>query len=150
MSSLTTVYFIGILLASIAGMGSAFAGDMLVKKGEELEVVKIPETKKEKPLAIEDTKLKEEYLKFGKGISDFIKTPVEDWRLIASSAGELRKNYRDTMTHTDQGKCPTHLLELCKLVSIKYSNMRNFIDGKEYEKIGDQTQEAVAILSDNQ
>jgi hypothetical protein len=143
MSSLTTVYFIGILLASLAGMGSAFAGDMLIQKGEE--------PVKEPVMAIQDQSvINEENLKFGKGISEFIKTPVEDWRLIANSPGELRKKYRDTMTHTDQGKCPTKLLELCKLVSIKYSNMRNFIDGQEYEKIGDQTQEAVAILSDNQ
>jgi hypothetical protein len=144
MSSLTTVYFIGILLASIAGMGSAFASNMLKSKEPEKE----PE--KEPPLAIQDKSLNEEHLNFGKGITEFIQTPVEDWRLIANSPGELRKKYRDTMTHTDQGKCPTRLLELCKLVSIKYSNMRNFIEGNEYSPLGDQTQEAVAILSDNQ
>jgi hypothetical protein len=130
-------------------MGSAFAGDMLIKKGQ--EEVPVKEPVKEPALAIQDqSTISEENLKFGKGISEFIKTPVEDWRLIAKSPGELRKKYRDTMTHTDQGKCPTNLLELCKLVSIKYSNMRNFIEGESYEKIGDQTQEAVAILSDNQ
>ena len=66
MASLTTVYFVGILLASLSAMGSAFLGNRIfpLKGGsvvtpieepkEEEKPVPVEEDEEEKPLQLED------------------------------------------------------------------------------------------------
>ena len=64
MSSLTTVYFTGILIASLSGIGSAFLGDRIfpLKGGSSVTPVEKPKVEEkpapveedEKPLAVED------------------------------------------------------------------------------------------------
>ena len=59
MSSLTTVYFIGIIVASLSGVGAAFVGDRIfpLKGGSVVTQVEEPKplpVEEEKPLTIED------------------------------------------------------------------------------------------------
>jgi hypothetical protein len=64
MSSLTTVYFTGILIASLSGIGSAFLGDRIfpLKGGSVVTPIEqpkeeekpVPVEEEEKPLAVED------------------------------------------------------------------------------------------------
>ena len=77
----------------------------------------------------------------------FIKTPVTEWKQIAGNPSELRRKFMQTLTHENLNKCPQNLKDVCKLVSIKYSNMKDFIEGNPYQNYGDQTQEATALLS---
>lgn len=84
-------------------------------------------------------------------ITDFVQTPVIDWKKIASSQSDLRRKFVKTMTHPDQNKCPSNLLDLCKIVYVKYSNMVNFInDDPTYVPYGDQTSEALNLLSNTE
>lgn len=152
MASLTTVYSISIVLTSIAGMGSAFAGNRIypIAGGAESPVIK------EEPLVSksEEPDLKKAIMdgfdldeEFANNLTLFIKTPVILWTNIASSPQELRQKFMKTLTHPNLNKCPESLTEICKLVSIKYSNMKDFIDNKDYSNFGDQTLEARTILS---
>jgi hypothetical protein len=87
---------------------------------------------------------------FAKNVVDFIKTPVVNWETIAPTLSELRRKFMKTLTHANQNKCPAKLLDLCKIVSIKYSNMKDFIESNPYIPYGDQTEEVIALLSSNE
>jgi hypothetical protein len=52
------------------------------------------------------------------------------------------------MVHADKNKCPVELLSLCNMVSVKFSNMKDFINNEQYDNIGDETQEALKILEE--
>jgi hypothetical protein len=87
---------------------------------------------------------------FAKNVVDFIKTPVDDWKNIAGSLQELRRKFFETLSHANQNKCPPKLLDVCKIVSIKYSNMKDSIEGNAYIPYGDQTKEAISLLSNTE
>lgn len=159
MASLTTVYVISIILTSLAGIGSAFVGNKIypLKGG----AVELPPTPAPEPVpALEapapvDVNTLEEAIKtgfnmddeFSKNVVDFIKTPVIEWTSIAESPQELRRKFMKTLTHPNLNKCPAKLLDLCKIVNIKYSNMKDFIESNPYMPYGDQTKDAIALLS---
>ena len=84
-----------------------------------------------------------------KHISDFIRTPVAEWKNIANSLSELKKKYLKARVDQDHNNCPVELLNLCTMVSHKFSNMKDFINNEPYETIGDETQEALKILETN-
>lgn len=161
MASLTTVYVISIILTSLAGIGSAFVGNTIypLKGG----AVELPPTPAEEAPVPEETSVPapvnlnslEEAIKtgfnmddeFSKNVVDFIKTPVVEWTSIAESPQELRRKFMKTLTHPNLNKCPAKLLDLCKIVNIKYSNMKDFIESNPYMPYGDQTKDALALLS---
>jgi hypothetical protein len=135
-------------------MGSAFVGNKIypIVGGAEVTVIK------EEPLVSkdEDPDLKKAIMdgfnldeEFSNNLTLFLKTPVILWSNIASTPQELRQKFMKTLTHPNLNKCPESLTEICKLVSIKYSNMKDFIDKKDYSNLGDQTLEAQKILSRN-
>ena len=100
-----------------------------------------------------EEKIKTEFNKddeFAKNVIDFIKTPVVDWKAIAPTPSELRRKFMKTLTHANQNKCPPKLLDICKIVSIKYSNMKDFIENNRYTPFGDQTMEAIVLLSNTE
>ena len=84
---------------------------------------------------------------FANNVMDFIKTPVMDWKKIATTPQVLRSKFRRTLSHPNLQKCPKELLDVCKIVNIKYSNMKDFIDGKSFVPYGDQTSEASSLLT---
>ena len=86
---------------------------------------------------------------FAKNVVAFIKTPVTEWNNIASNPRELKQKFMRTLTHPNLNKCPARLLDLCKIVNIKYSNMLDLINGKSYTPYGDQSTDAAAVLSDS-
>jgi len=147
MASLTTVYVVSLVLASLSGIGSAFVGHAVYPwKGG--AVVETPiETTKPDVINLESQIAKQ----FGnketaKVIAEFIETPVMEWKTIAPTFREIVKKYSETMTHPDQNKCPPKLLELCKLVNVKFSRIRDFIRTETPDSLGDQTSEAMEIL----
>lgn len=84
-------------------------------------------------------------------ITEFVQTPVVDWKTIADTPSDLRRKFVKTMTHPDQNKCPPKLLDLCKIVYVKYSNMMSFInEDPTYVPYGDQTSEAMNLLSNTE
>jgi hypothetical protein len=94
--------------------------------------------------------IKEEFKmddEFAKNVIDFIKTPVLEWKSIATSSKILRRKFMRTLSHPNINKCPKNLLDVCKIVNIKYSNMKDFIDGKDFVPYNDQTLDAVALLA---
>ena len=112
---------------------------------EELTVVASPTG----PRTLEET-IKDEFKmddEFASNVMDFIKTPVMDWKKIATSPQVLRSKFRRTLSHPNLQKCPKELLDVCKIVNIKYSNMKDFIDGKSFVPYGDQTPEASSLLT---
>jgi hypothetical protein len=162
-----------LVLTSIAAMGSAFVGNKIypIKGGAEVPTPpkeadaenkeKAVESAPELP-ALEDSKstnmtvndlrntIKTEFGmddEFAQNVMDFIQTPVNDWQKIAPSLSALRIKFRQTLTHDNVNKCPEKLLNVCKLVSIKYSNMKDFIEGGNYTPYGDQTSDAISLLS---
>jgi hypothetical protein len=86
---------------------------------------------------------------FANNVIDFIKTPVSEWNLIAKTPQELKKKFVKTLSHPNLNKCPANLLDVCKIVNIKYSNMKDLIDGERYTPYGDQTNDAVRVLSNS-
>jgi len=101
------------------------------------------------PRTLEQT-IKDEFKmddEFANNVMDFIKTPVMEWRKIATSPQVLRSKFRRTLSHPNLQKCPKELLDVCKIVNIKYSNMKDFIDGKSFVPYGDQTSEASSLLT---
>jgi len=84
---------------------------------------------------------------FANNVMDFIKTHVADWKQIAGTPQVLRSKFRRTLSHPNLQKCPKELLDVCKIVNIKYSNMKDFIDGKSFVPYGDQTQEVSSLLT---
>ena len=161
MASLTTVYMISIILTSIAGIGSAFVGNNIypISGGSEKPVEKPveqpeekPEEKPEEPVEPLEQTIKTEFNmddEFAKNVVAFIKTPVTQWNSIASDPRELRQKFMRALTHPNLNKCPARLLDICKIVNIKYSNMSDLINGKPYTPYGDQTADAAAVLSGN-
>ena len=161
MASLTTVYGICIVLASLAGIGSAFAankiypltGGALSTSTELIKMDSTVEQKQEAPEDVSPEHLEEQIAKeFGneiaaKNIVEFIRTPVENWQSIAPSFNALRQKYARSMTHPDQDKCPKKLTDLCNMVSIKFSEMRQFINGETHQNLGDQSADALKILN---
>lgn len=87
---------------------------------------------------------------FSKNVVDFIKTPVVNWETIAPTPSELRRKFMKTLTHPNLNKCPAKLIDLCKIVNIKYSNMKDFIESNPYMPYGDQTKDAIALLSNTE
>ena len=81
-------------------------------------------------------------------IAEFIETPVMEWKTIAPTFREIVKKYAASMTHPDQNKCPPNVLEVCKLVSTKFSHIREYVTYDVEDPLGDQTSEALAILND--
>jgi len=165
---------ISLVLTSISAMGSAFVGNKIypIKGGGELPTPpkEADEENKEKALepvpeelpALEDSTstnmtvndlrntIKTEFGmddQFAQNVMDFIQTPVTDWQKIAPSLSALRLKFRQTLTHDNVNKCPEKLLNVCKLVSIKYSNMKDLIEGGNYTPYGDQTSDAISLLS---
>ena len=152
MVSLTTVYILSVILASVAGMGSAFAGDKMI--GGTIVSKEPPKEEQPVPEATSQPSLSEAIQTgfgmnsdFANNVMMFIKTPVTEWKQIAGNPSELRRKFMQTLTHENLNKCPQNLKDVCKLVSIKYSNMKDFIEGNPYQNYGDQTQEATALLS---
>ena len=157
---------ISIVLTSIAGIGSAFVGNSIypISGGAEKSDVKpeVPEVPEEKPVEpevepeeplepLEET-IKTEFGmddEFAKNVVAFIKTPVTQWNSIAADPRELRQKFMRALTHPNLNKCPTRLLDICKIVNIKYSNMSDLINGKPYTPYGDQSVDAAAVLSGN-
>lgn len=141
MASLSTVYIISLFLASLSGIGSAFVGNSLYS-------LKAGEPAKDVP-----TDLRSELKKqFGNevaadAIADFIETPVMEWKTIAPTFREIVKKYAASMTHPDQNKCPPKFVDLCSLVSTKFSHIREYVTHGVDDPLGDQTSEALAILS---
>lgn len=86
---------------------------------------------------------------FAKNVVAFIKTPVTSWEEIASTQSELRQKFMKTLTHPNLNKCPEALKNICKIVSVKYSNMKDFIEKKGYTPFGDETADALNVLSSN-
>ena len=84
---------------------------------------------------------------FARNVVDFIKTPVTSWKDIANTPTELRQKFKKTLTHPNLNKCPTVLKDVCKIVAVKYSNMKDFIDEKDYMAFGDETADALNVLS---
>lgn len=159
MASLTTIYMISIVLTSIAGMGSAFVGNKIypLTGGSEEKLGEPLENVEDKPLTLEDNSFEslEEVIKnefnmddeFARNVVTFIRTPVTQWNTIAPDARELKRKFMRTLTHPNLNKCPTRLLDLCKIVNIKYSNMMDMINEKDYVPYGDQTADAQAVLA---
>jgi len=146
MASLSTVYIISLVLASVSGIGSAFVGTTLypLKTG----VLSVTEPTKEIPTDLR-AELKK---KFGSevasdAIADFIETPVMEWKTIAPTFREIVKKYAASMTHPDQNKCPPKFVNLCSLVSTKFSHIREYVTHGVEDLMGDQTSEALAILN---
>lgn len=154
MVSLTTVYLVSIVLTSIAGFGSVFASKKIVGGAIVMPVIEtpLPEPINEVPQDQTDKLSNAIQTGFGmdeefaKSVIDFIKTPVTNWNTIATDQSSLREKFRKTLTHPNLNKCPESLLKICKLVSDKYSNMKDFIEGNGYQNLGDQTQEAISLL----
>ena len=150
MASLTTVYLISIILSSIAGIGSAFVGNKIYPlTGGVIAVEEKPEEKPEEPL---EQTIKTEFNmddEFARNVVAFIKTPVTEWKSIAADDRELKQKFRRALTHPNLNKCPARLVDLCKIVNIKFVNMMDLINGKPYTPYGDQTADAAAVLSDN-
>jgi hypothetical protein len=86
---------------------------------------------------------------FARNVVAFIKTPVTEWKSIAADDRELKQKFRRALTHPNLNKCPARLVDLCKIVNIKFVNMMDLINGKPYTPYGDQTADAAAVLSDN-
>lgn len=127
-----------------------------IKKAQEAQEVPVPEVPvPEVPTASNETDTLKNAIKtgfnmddeFAANVVDFIKTPVIEWASLASSPQELRNKFRKTLTHPNLNKCPAKLLDLCKIVNIKYSNMKDFIENNPYTPYGDQTKDAIALLS---
>ena len=149
MASLTTVYMISIILTSIAGIGSAFVGNRIypISGGAEK-----PEEKPEEKLGPLEETIKSEFNmddEFAKNVVAFIKTPVPQWKTIAADDRELKQKFRRALTHPNLNKCPARLLDICKIVNIKFVNMMDLINGKPYTPYGDQTADANAVLFGN-
>lgn len=86
---------------------------------------------------------------FAENVVSFIKTPVTSWKQIASTPSELKQKFMKTLTHPNLNKCPDALKNICKIVSVKYSNMKDFIEEKGYTPFGDETADALNVLSSN-
>lgn len=169
MVSLSTVYVVSIILASIAGMGSAFVGNKIypIQGGAEpvveKQIVEEPESVVEEPKEEEEQvpqleeqksdlsgKIAERFNVDNETadiISQFVEVPVSEWKKIADSPGDLKRKFVRTMTHPDRNQCPKELLDLCKIVYVKYSNMKSYIDGDTFTPYGDQTSEALHLLA---
>jgi hypothetical protein len=80
-------------------------------------------------------------------IIQFLKTPVKDWEQIAPTLMDLSKKFRMSLTHPNLNKCPANILEICTMVSQKFSNMKDLINGNEFTELGDQTEQAFKILN---
>jgi len=147
MASLTTVYILSIVLASLSGIGSAFAGHTFYQWGGSGTILP-PEPKSEPDLK----KLleKETTKEVAESMVEFIETPVMEWKKIAPSFRELVQKYVSTATHPDKNKCPPKLLKICNLVSVKFSRMRDFIRSEAPDSLGNQTSEALAILQNTE
>jgi len=147
MASLTTVYVVSLVLASLSGIGSAFVGHAVYPwKGG--AVVETPiETTKPDVINLESQIAKQ----FGnketaKVIAEFIETPVMEWKTIAPTFRDLVKKYNDSMAHPDKNKCTPKLLKVCNMVAVKFSRMRDFIQTETPDSLGDQTSEALKLL----
>lgn len=79
-------------------------------------------------------------------IVDFLKTPVKEWQQIAPNFSELTRKFRLSLTHPNLNKCPANVLQVCQMVSQKYSNMKDLIQGNPFTELGDQTSEAVKLI----
>jgi hypothetical protein len=69
-----------------------------------------------------------------------------EWKKIAPTFREIVKKYSASMTHPDQNKCSAKLLEVCNMVSTKFSHIRNYIINETPDSLGDQTAEAFELL----
>jgi hypothetical protein len=83
-------------------------------------------------------------------ITEFIETPVKDWKKIAKSEQELTEKFNKTIEVTGDDKCPPELIDICKIVYLKHLNMLKFIDDKEYVNYDDQTSAAISVLENSQ
>jgi hypothetical protein len=171
-TSLTTIYAVSIVLGSILAFSSTFAGTKVYPIQEAINNIKekvqesIPKpeepplkTTVETPPPVEQNpdleKLKSDLSVQFEGndtasqyIVDFLKTPVEDWQEIASNFSELTRKFRLSLTHPNLNKCPTNVLQICQMVSQKYSNMKDLIQGNDFTELGDQTEEAIKLMED--
>lgn len=85
---------------------------------------------------------------FASNMAAFIKTPVQNWTQIASTPEELFEKFKETLNDPDLPNCPANLMNLCKLVVVKYTNMEKFSKGDPSATLyGDQTDAAIQILS---
>lgn len=166
MDSLTTAYLVCMLLGSGCAVGGAVMGNKLFPIGSSsatssaLVEVKPVEEKPEVQKVQETSKASEEQiakLKFeltaafgdeniANSILLFLKTPVKDWKTIDPEFSSLTKKFRQTLTHPNMNKCPQNLLNVCGLVSKKYSNIKDFVNGQPITELGDQTLEATKFL----
>jgi len=143
---------VSLVLASLSGIGSAFVGtNVYPLTGGQIVLSETPKEPEKRTQTVQN--LKTELTKqFGsevaaKNITEFIETPVMEWKKIAPTFREIVKKYSGSTTHPDQNKCPPKLVEICKLVSTKFSHIRNYVINETADPLGDQTSEALAILN---
>lgn len=166
MDSLTTAYLVCMLIGSGCAVGGAYAGNKAFPiessaiSAPAAESTPVPPPKVEtpkppevvNPTADQINKLKTELTtSFGdeniaNSILLFLRTPVKEWKTIDPDFSSLTKKFRQTLTHPNMNKCPQNLLNVCGLVSKKYSNIKDFVSGEQITELGDQTLEAVKFL----
>jgi len=177
MSSISTTYITTLLIGSIVAFVATFAGTKIYPIQEGGSVTEIVETVKEtvaptptpeptpepqpvpqpepKPTVnLDELKSKitagfEGNAEASENIVQFLKTPVRQWQTIAPTFQELTRKFRISLTHPNLNKCPASLLQVCQMVSQKYSNMKDLAQGKEdITELGDQTQQAYNLIKD--
>lgn len=78
-------------------------------------------------------------------ITDFIKTPVVDWKKIADNEVDFQTKYMKVYDALQ--RLPTNLQALYKLVDDKHSDMTGYMQNRPHTKKGDETKTAMSILS---
>ena len=175
MVSLTWVYVISLSIVSIGGMAAAFVGDRIhpIKGGDlgmppptPAQVATATASANELARRLRDASIEEKAgikkvetpdlkqkiinilqinAETAQDITDFIKTPVVDWKKIASNEFDLDKKY-DKVYDILQ-KLPPKFIHFYRLVDEKRSDMSDYILGRKYDNKGDETETALAILS---
>jgi len=148
MVSLTTVYILSVILTSIAGMGSAFAGNKFVGGAYDPD--------KNRPQYSDDIKISwvgrilHDKLDMprptSQAIKEFIMTPVSEWKTVGSSAEALRVKYKVILDDKNSRQYSIDLTKIYDMVDKKYENMVKAANNTDYENIGDQSEQAISII----
>ena len=78
-------------------------------------------------------------------ITKFVKTPVSEWKKIGETKDMLDATLKQAFSNLNE--CTEPVKDVCKIVYLKYTAMKNLIEGQSYMPYGDQTQSALDILS---
>ena len=85
---------------------------------------------------------------FANIIVDFIRTPESEWQKIGQTPDELINKFREIVQNTKKDDCPKKLADLCILVNKKFQSiLKNSREGGDTNLYGDQTSEAIQLLS---